>query len=362
MAYVIGNQVTWQMLEEQVPAGGEAQVSAFTPYLQRYLQVMLQAVTEAYGGERRSIEQHEGSAWRDLVQGVLEGTPAHALAERLGVALADAYLVVALALGRTRDERDESVDPDVAGRRKVRRVQAVVDRLPGRVPALAAIHPGGGVVLLPGTGTHLPGPAETSQAVQLLSHAAGAEPMAVSVAALHLDDVPAAAAQAQYLLDLVQRLSWPAAVYSSVDLTLEHQLSLPGPARQQLAGLLRPLAAHPDLLDTARCWLANERNRRETAEALHVHPNTLDKRLDKVAGLTGIQLSTSRGVGCCRQAWSPSRWRVPSPRPVGYSVGGEAGRTARATSPTELIPRALLPGCGRCSPRRRTRPVTRCPR
>ncbi|TQN41120.1 PucR-like helix-turn-helix protein [Blastococcus colisei] len=297
MAYVIGNQVTWQMLVEQVPPGREAQVAAFTPYLQRYLQAMLQAVTEAYDAERRSIEHHEGSAWRDLVQGVLEGTAPHVLAQRLGVVLADGYLVVALQLGPTDDEQDEAVDVDVAGRRKVRRVQAAVDRLPGRSAALASLSPAGGLVLLPGTGTSLPGPAETARAVDLLARAAGARPTAVWVPAPTVDRVPHAAAQAGDLLELVRVLGRRPGVYSVDDLVLEYQLSRPGPARERLAELLAPLSAHPDLLETARCWLAHERNRREAAEALHVHPNTLDKRLDRIATLTGLDLSTSRGVG-----------------------------------------------------------------
>ncbi|TFV62200.1 PucR family transcriptional regulator [Geodermatophilus sp. DF01-2] len=297
MAYVIGNRVTWQMLVEQVPRGCEAQVAGFTEYLQRYLQAMLQAVTEAYMEERRSIEHHEGSAWRSLVQDVLDGRTPAALAQRLGVVIAEAYLVVSLHVGATDDERDEAVDPEVAGRRKVRRVQAVVDRLPGRAATLSSLSPAGGLVLLPGTATHLPGPAETAQVVQLLGRAAGAQPTAVAVPATSLTALPAAAGQARELLHLVRLLGRPAGLYSSDDLVLEHQYAQPGPARERLAALLEPLTAHPELLTTARCWLAHERSRRDTAEALHVHPNTLDKRLDRIVALTGVQLSTSRGVG-----------------------------------------------------------------
>jgi sugar diacid utilization regulator len=45
-----------------------------------------------------------------------------------------------------------------------------------------------------------------------------------------------------------------------------------------------------------QCWLSRDRSRRETAEELHVHPNTLDKRLERVRVLTGIEIGTTRGV------------------------------------------------------------------
>ncbi|MDK3255564.1 PucR family transcriptional regulator [Blastococcus capsensis] len=297
MAYVIGNQVTWQMLREQMPPGQESEVVSFTPFLQRYLQAMLHAVTDAYVEERRSIERYDGSAWRDLVRSVLEGTPQVELAERLGAQLADCYTVVALHLGPTGDEQDADVDPDVAGRRKVRRVQAAIDRLPGRATTLASLIPAGGLVLLPGCQGRLPASAETTRAVELLARAADAEPTAVMVSAPSPEALPNAAAQARGLLDLVRLLGRPSGVHTPDDLVLEHQLAAPGPARERLAALVQPLRAHPDLLETARSWLAHDRGRRETAETLHVHPNTLDKRLDRIAQLTGIQLSTTRGVG-----------------------------------------------------------------
>lgn len=137
LAYTIGNRLTWRMLAEQVPAGREAEVVAFTPYVQRYLQAMLQAVTETYVEERRSIEHDEGSASRDLVQRLLDGEPAQALAQRLGVVLTDAYLVVALHVADHDDERTVHVETEVAARRKARRVQSAVSRLPGHAASLS---------------------------------------------------------------------------------------------------------------------------------------------------------------------------------------------------------------------------------
>lgn len=296
MAYTIGNRVTWQMLSEQVPAGRESEVVAFTPYVYRYLQAMLHAVTQTYVEERRLIEHDQGSASRGLVQRLLEGASAESLAQQLSVVLADAYLVVALHLADHDDERAAHVATEVAARRKARRVQSAVSRLPGHAASLSLVGPSGGIVLLPGIGPRLPGRAESERTVRLLAAAAGSEATAVTVPAAVLADLPGAVAQARELLALARSLGRPAGVYTLDDLVLEHQLALAGPARRRLADLLRPLVPHPDLLPTARCWLRNERARRETAEELHVHPNTLDKRLERISHLTGIEVTTTRGV------------------------------------------------------------------
>lgn len=296
LAYTIGNRVTWQALAEQVPPEREHEVRAFTPYVFRYLHAMLEEVTRTYVEERRAIEHDEGSAAHDLVQRLLDGAPAQPLAQRLGVTLADAYLVVALHLEDHDDERVAGVDSRVAARRKVRRVQTAVTRLPGQAASLAVVQPEGGIVLLPGIGPRLPGRAESQRTVQTLADAAGASATAVTVPAETLVALPEAAAQAQELLRLARTLGRPAGVYTLDDLVLEHQLALDGPSRRRLAAMLHPLVRHPDLLPTARAWLRNERARRETAEELHVHPNTLDKRLERLSALTGIEVGTTRGI------------------------------------------------------------------
>lgn len=296
MAYTTGNRITWQLLAQEVPPGREAEIAAFTPFVYRYLEAMVRAVTEAYVEERRRIEQDEGSAFHALVQQLLEGEHASALAQRLGIVLADTYLVVALHLAEHPDERDGDVNTDVAARRKVRRVHSAVGALPGRAATLAQLSPVGGTLLLPGIGHRLPGRAETKRTVLALGEAAGVEATAASVVARSRADLPESARRAHELLRLARALDRPADVYGLDDLVLEYQVSLDSPARHRLAELVRPLVSHADLLPTVQCWLRNERNRREAADELHVHPNTLDKRLERVAMLTGIEVGTTRGV------------------------------------------------------------------
>jgi hypothetical protein len=276
MAYSIGNRVTWQMLTEQLPPGAERIAVAFTPYLQHWLQAMVQAVTEAYVEETRLIEH--GSLWRTLVHGVLAGTPDRTVAERLGVRLATGCLVVAVHVDRPAEE--------LATRLQVRRMRAALDG----TGVLAQLDTGGGVLLVPDD-AEPPGHYVTS-----VGDAARAPATAVAVPAARPAAVPDSLALATQLLGLARTLRRPPGTYLLDDLALEHQMSVDSPARRHLARQVRPLLDHPDLLPTVRCWLAHERNRRRTADELHIHPNTLDKRLHRVGECTGIELPTTRGV------------------------------------------------------------------
>jgi DNA-binding PucR family transcriptional regulator len=77
---------------------------------------------------------------------------------------------------------------------------------------------------------------------------------------------------------------------------LEYQLTRPSDAQGDLAQLLDPLDRNPDLPLTLEVYLDHDLDRRRTAAALHVHPNTLDYRLRRIVELTGLDPSTSRGL------------------------------------------------------------------
>jgi DNA-binding PucR family transcriptional regulator len=72
------------------------------------------------------------------------------------------------------------------------------------------------------------------------------------------------------------------------DLVMEVQVTRPGPARDALERLLEPVSDHPDLGETLVAYVDAGGRRAEAARALHVHPNTLDYRLNRIADLTGI--------------------------------------------------------------------------
>ncbi|WP_336087282.1 PucR family transcriptional regulator [Nocardia sp. SSK8] len=102
-----------------------------------------------------------------------------------------------------------------------------------------------------------------------------------------------AARQAHELLDVVNTIYGAPGLYPFADFALEHQLTRPGPGRDRLAGLIAPVADHPDLLTTLRTHLRVNLHRGATARTLYVHPNTVDHRLRKIAELTGLDILDS---------------------------------------------------------------------
>ncbi|MEO6204210.1 MAG: helix-turn-helix domain-containing protein, partial [Mycobacteriales bacterium] len=74
------------------------------------------------------------------------------------------------------------------------------------------------------------------------------------------------------------------------------QLSRPSEAQAELERLLSPLDDLPDLCQTLEAYLDNDLNRRGTAAALHIHPNTLDYRLKRIVDLTELDPSSTKGL------------------------------------------------------------------
>ncbi|MGW2342308.1 helix-turn-helix domain-containing protein, partial [Streptomyces sp. NPDC001661] len=73
-------------------------------------------------------------------------------------------------------------------------------------------------------------------------------------------------------------------------------LSHESEAAPQLRSLVERLRTEPDLLTTVGAYFANDFNRRQTAQQLHVHPNTIDNRLSRVDTLTGVNPRTAQGL------------------------------------------------------------------
>lgn len=177
----------------------------------------------------------------------------------------------------------------------LRRMQAeLAGRYPGR--ALAVLSDDGGTLLIPVDGP----PAEA--VISQLSRVAGVPITAASVTAATAE-IPEAAERAHTTLDVVQRLGLPSGIHHFTDLALEYQLTRPGPGREHLGRLLAPLDDHPELLTTLRCHLASDLSRSCTARRLHVHANTVDYRLKRIAQLTGLDLTRADGVWLLRSAF-----------------------------------------------------------
>jgi hypothetical protein len=295
-AYHVGGRIGWQALVDNAqPEETDALIAAGARVL-LYVQQVTAAVAAAYLEEQQTIYGEERDARRALASALLTGEAADALAARLGVRIAPAYLVVSLHLGRHPDEAERGVGGAIAARRKVRRVQSTLDECAGE-PVLSLLEPSGGSALLP-----VPADAATevsdvlSDLVARLSVAAGSDVLAGGAVATGIADIQRAGKQATDVVRLARQLGRPPGGYLLRDVLLEYQLTRPSDAHAALAGLLDPLDRNPDLPHTLEVYLANDLDRRRTAAALHVHPNTLDYRLRRIVELTGLDPATSRGL------------------------------------------------------------------
>ena len=295
-AYHVGGRIGWAALVNEARADETVELLAAADRVQRYVQTVTAEVATSYLQERQAISGEEGDAMRALVGALLAGEPTAELAEGLGRSLPDAWLVLALELA---PHPDEATAGAVAARRKVRRVQALLDAQAGE-PVLGRLHVTGGVVLLAAS-------ADAAVVARELQAAAGAPVRVAAAPAASTDEVAAAAAQAREVLHLAPP---GPGLYVLRDVLLDYQLSRPSEAQQHLAALLDPLERFPDLLRTLEAYLEQDLDRRRTAAALYVHPNTLDYRLRRVVELSGLDPATTSGLQLLAGAVAVRRLRL----------------------------------------------------
>jgi hypothetical protein len=295
-AYHVGGRMGWQALvEAATPADTDALIAAGERVL-AYVQHVTAAVAAAYLEEQQAIYGEERDAQRALAVALLTGQPAESIAARLGVTLAPAYAVLALVVDEHPDEHDPGVSGAVAARRKVRRLLAHLEAQVGE-PVLGLLDRTGGSALIPmSAGSPEEVQAAVAPMVKGLEDAVGTRVNAAVALADDPADVARAATQARDVVRLAERLGLPAGLHTLADVLLEYQLTRSSDARPLLLGLLEPLARSRDLLVTLETYLAHDLDRRKTAAALHVHPNTLDYRLRRVVELSGVDPSTARGL------------------------------------------------------------------
>lgn len=302
-AYHIGVQVLWDSIRPDARPAEIQDVLAVNDLALRYLELVAPAVGAGYLDAHQTAFDDDRTARHTLLSALLNGTPAEAAAGQAGIRLPPCYLVLALAVGPHPDETGAGVDPVIAGRRKLRRLRAELDRQI-RGPVLSALTPEGGTALLPSPAT----PAELSgrdwtwlhRVVAELSQAAGAE-ITAGVVAAEPAGVAEAAEVAREIQEVAVRFGKPAGVYRLADVLLEYQLSRPSPALDQLAAVLEPLSGNEELVQTLEVFL-RAGGRRTAATELHVHPNTVDYRLRRIHELIGLDATSTRDIGLLRAA------------------------------------------------------------
>ncbi|MGW0249254.1 PucR family transcriptional regulator [Nocardia goodfellowii] len=263
------------------------------------------AISVAYVRELRAVVSEHHTAVHTLTSALLGGHSTSTMARECGISVAPSYDVVAVAIPPHREEANPAVDTQVVARRKLRRVQAELATRCGN-NALSLLSVDGGTVLIP---AGMFESAELDALVVQLSQAAQVGITATLVQATP-DLIPDAADQAHELLDMVQRLQAVPGLYRFDELALEYQLTRPGPGREYLGSLLDPLDEHPELLETLQRHIANNLNRQRTARVLHVHTNTVDYRLKRIAQLTGFDPAQPSGLWYLRSALVARSYRA----------------------------------------------------
>ena len=302
-AYHIGGRIGWRALADEAKADEREQLDDIAEDVMTYIQRVTGAVASAYMEEQQHIYGEQRDARRMLTEALLSGPreddpswPPSSQARRAGVHLATGYLVLALQIEPTEDEQVAGVTGAVAGRRKVRRVQAALDRLAGE-PVLSLLEPDGGPVLFPvgedAAGEALAG---VQDLIGELEQAAGGAIRAGITWGRGADGAAAAAVESREILQLALRLGRPAGAYRLDDVLLEYAVTHPSDTATRLTGVLAAIEDRPDLLETLEEWYAADFDRRAAASSLNVHPNTLDYRLRRVTELTGMDPGTARGV------------------------------------------------------------------
>jgi sugar diacid utilization regulator len=281
--YHIAATVGWEAMAELAAPEEMADLLATVPTLLRYLTVAVPAVASSYLNEQQALHAEHREARRSLMSALLAGVAAEPLAERMGLVLSNDHIVVCVRVSAPPVDRAEGNEVRLAARRVVRRMQA---ELPS--DALVALNHNGGTLLLPTSPDTVE--VELGQAAELVRRlhvAAGTELVAGVTTAAGRANIPVAAHQAADIAELAQRLGRKSGPYLLDDVLLEYQLSRPGPGRQRLVRVLDVLEQNCDLMQTLRVFIDSGYNRHDAAAQLHVHRNTLNYRLGRIAVLTG---------------------------------------------------------------------------
>lgn len=261
------------------------------------LDIINAAVSRAYVRELRAVVNEHHTAVHTLTSALLAGHHNSVMAREAGIVVAESYHVLALDIPQHPEERNPLLDAGIVARRKLRRIQATLaDRCANTALSLLSVT--GGSVLIP---THAIEDDELGPFVEQISRNARV-PVTAAVLTAAPVAIPDAAERAHDILDIVGRLQCQPGLYRFDDLALEYQLTRPGPALEHLGSLLDPLDEYPEILETLTLHLSTNLNRQLTARTLHIHTNTVDYRLKRVAGLTGLDPTQPAGLWYLRSA------------------------------------------------------------
>jgi sugar diacid utilization regulator len=284
-AYRLGGRLGWQTLLEAARPDEYAALLAAAELLMRYIDSVSAAVAQTYLDEHQHLVSEEERRQRALVEALIhperEVPSLRDLAERVGFPLADRYRPFAKAVPGAPTHAHSQLASAL-------RSQGVLALTEGdRVTGLATEDTG-----------------ETVFARPRGLFALG-RPVPRGELAAALDD-------ARLLIDLARRDGVDGAIDADafvLELLLARAPDLAGRLTESVLGPLEIYAERrsSDLLETLEVFLACALDRRQAAQRLHVHPNTLDYRLRRIAELTGLEPGRPRDLALLELAMAQRR-------------------------------------------------------
>ena len=267
-AYRMGGTAAWRALVAEASADERAALPDAAELVMEYLDQVSGTVAAAYLEERLHLVSEQERALRGLLDAVLRGTPLtardHEVAERLGFPIAGKLVAFAAAI------------PGELARAHAR--AAAMFRDAGAL----ALTEGDRVVGVSAPGSN-PARAMRSDALMVVDVEVPREELADSLADVRLGIEIALGAGRTGTVPLRDL---------ALELLLAHAPRQAAALRERVVGPLgaQDGGARGDLLRTVRTYVEFGRDRRQAADTLHVHPNTLDHRLRRARELTGLDL------------------------------------------------------------------------
>jgi len=283
--YVGGTGAIWRHMAAHARPEELTDLVALTGALFDYLRGVMALVVRGFEREASRVRLGERDARYALYAALLSGDDLERASARSGLEVAARYLVLAIHVG---DE--PTVAPAAAHVASIRRGNALLRTLDelasGEV--LAVLGDQRGTALIPISPLASPDERDrVRSAIDQLHSELGAA-VHVGAAPAPAGRVPDAAAQAEEILDLVLAISSSAGAWFLEDVLLPYQLTRPGPAFDALSERLAVLDGHPEWVQTLRAYARHGWDRMSTARELHIHPNTVDYRLRRMAEATGL--------------------------------------------------------------------------
>jgi DNA-binding PucR family transcriptional regulator len=267
-AYRMGATAAWRVLVTEATAEERDALPRAAELIMNYLDQVSGIVASAYLEERQDLVSEHERGLRALLDALLRGDALdaghHETASRLGLGLSGTFLTFAAAI----PGEDARSHARAAARLRAAGALAVTegDRVVGLSSASRDV-----ASVLP------------ADAVSVIDGAVAREELGASLGDVRLGIEIAVRATRTGVLPL-QTLT--------LDLLLARA---PRTSTDLCRRVLDPLgrgsgSARGDLLPTVATYVTLRRDRRRTAERLHIHPNTLDHRLRRARELTGLDL------------------------------------------------------------------------